>query len=122
MLYSYRADGPLKGSCNIVMKVACCSDVTRPDKSDNKYKAMIQHKAPEYDPGVDDGDDDGEYYAVVKSKILRIPCPSRSLEGCPRDASASAQRLLTWRQRDSLSALTEGAAAGSHSCVNGSLP
>jgi hypothetical protein len=55
------------------MKVACCSDVARTDKSGSQYKATIQHKVPEYDPGSEDGDDDGEYYAVVKSKLLRIP-------------------------------------------------
>jgi hypothetical protein len=62
------------------MKVACCSDVTRPDKSESKYKATLQHKVPDYDTTYD-GEDDEEYYAVVKSKLLRIPLSAKKYTG-----------------------------------------
>lgn len=80
---SYRADAPLKGSCNIVMKVACCGDKPKgaesyEDKS-AKTSALLSptHKVASkpsaYDDDDEDDDDNGEYYAVVKSKLLRIP-------------------------------------------------
>lgn len=119
---SYRADAPLKGSCNIVMKVACCSDVPKAELDDvsdklNKAKVTVVHKSAAdkakdaatdskskqaggdkaTDKGADkaadktdktkatagptdddpfEDDEDGEYYAVVKSKLLRIPLPT----------------------------------------------
>lgn len=88
-LVSYRADGPLKGSCNIVMKVACCSDVPKSTDTDDADKAVKaaalkaspMHKAPgkpassaySGDDDEDGEEEEGEYYAVVKSKLLRIP-------------------------------------------------
>lgn len=78
------------------MKVACCSDVpkssTDTDDADKAVKAAAavkaspMHKAPGK-PGSSayGGDDDedgeeeeGEYYAVVKSKLLRIPLAGHS--------------------------------------------
>jgi hypothetical protein len=79
---SYRADAPLKAGCNIVMKVACCSDAPKAETDDAdkgaKGKTSSGREAVTKNAAYDDDsdeDDDGpkEYYAIVRSKLLRIP-------------------------------------------------
>lgn len=125
-LCSYRTDAPLTGRCNIVMKVACCSDLPKPEEPE--YKSFItggtttninsggssgnsgstnsgstgssggssgtttKSTNPTTNSGssggattkqnnnaggstsqYDDYEGGEEYYAVVKSKLLRIP-------------------------------------------------
>lgn len=78
MYCSYRTDAALDGNCNIVMKVACCSDLPRHSGGKSYDKASSQRStklAGGQDNADDDEGDDGDepYYAVVKSKLLRIP-------------------------------------------------
>lgn len=88
------------GNCNIVMKVACCSDVPRMPSSSSFAIASAPHDASaSTSDATTEGDnsqadetkagpnglktgvqgsaeeDSEQYYVVVRSKLLRIPLP-----------------------------------------------
>jgi hypothetical protein len=68
------------------MKVACCSDVPKAEtddadkgakgKTSSGRKAVTKNAAYNDDSDEDD-DEPEEYYAIVRSKLLRIPLTSQ---------------------------------------------
>lgn len=107
LLCSYRADAPLLGNCNIVMKVACCSDVPRMPSSSSFAIASAADDGSARTSDTTEGEnrqadetkagpnglktaaqgsaeeDSEQYYVVVRSKLLRIPLPEAEAYDAP---------------------------------------